>query len=69
MRTQPESPDVLNQDSQINKRTPGRYPYSPPKLRTFGPVGVLTQGGTGNMIEGAMGMGMMMGINNPNRRP
>ena len=32
--------------------------YTPPKLKVFGPVGTLTQAGTGTRAEGGMGMGM-----------
>ena len=51
-----------------------RNQYSPPKLKVFGPVGSLTQAGSGLAVEGSgmgggMGMGMGMGGGNPNRRP
>ena len=36
-----------------------RVAYSPPKLKSFGPVGSLTQGGTGMMAEMA---GMMLNM-------
>ena len=42
-----------------------RLKYSPPKLREFGPVGALTQAGTGTMTENTS----MNGMGNPNRRP
>ena len=32
-----------------------RTPYAPPKLKEFGSVGTLTQGGTGNAMEGSQG--------------
>lgn len=35
-----------------------RAPYTPPRLQFFGPVGALTQSGTGDMGENGMGMGM-----------
>ena len=42
----------------------GRKPYIPPRLREFGPVGALTQGGTGLSSEaGPSGMGMAMARN------
>jgi hypothetical protein len=34
---------------------PAAKPYAPPVLKEFGPVGALTQAGTGNAIEMAMG--------------
>ena len=34
-----------------DSRQTSRGVYSPPVLKTFGPVGTLTQGGTGNMPE------------------
>lgn len=42
------------------QRADGRLPYSPPRLRLFGPVGALTQAGTGNASE-AMGMMILTG--------
>ncbi len=40
--------------------------YKPPKIKVFGPVGALTQGGSGMMSE-VMDMGMMCMVNpNPN---
>ena len=45
-------------------RKPDRKPYTPPRLREFGPVGALTQGGTGLSSEaGPSGMGMAMAGN------
>ena len=38
----------------------GRRAYSPPRLQLFGPVGALTQAGTGNASE-AMGAMILMG--------
>jgi hypothetical protein len=38
----------------------GRKAYSPPRLQHFGPVGTLTQSGTGNASE-AMGMMVLPG--------
>jgi hypothetical protein len=35
----------------------GRRSYAPPQLKVFGPVGALTQAGTGNASES---MGMMI---------
>ncbi len=57
--------------TDVKETAKPRTAYSAPVLRLFGPVGALTQGGTGMMVEGAMGMGMGMmgGGNNPNRRP
>ena len=43
-----------------------RKSYVPPKLRVFGPVGVLTQSGSGVDAEAVM-MGMVQ--MNMNRRP
>jgi hypothetical protein len=40
--------------SQACRRT-----YSPPKLKEFGPVGALTQNGTGNAAEMAAGNNSM----------
>ena len=37
----------------------GKAAYSPPRLIEFGPVGALTQSGTGNMAETVQ---IMMGI-------
>ena len=34
--------------------------YSPPVLKAFGPVGTLTQGGTGNMAEASPTSTMLM---------
>jgi hypothetical protein len=46
-----------------------REAYFPPKLKVFGPVGALTQAGTGMMVERTR---IMMGIvtcgMNPNRQ-
>ena len=43
-----------------------RKSYIPPKLRVFGPIGVLTQSGSGVDVEAVMnGMTQM----NMNRRP
>jgi hypothetical protein len=42
-----------------------RRKYRTPRLREFGPVSVLTQAGTGAMIENVS----MNGMGNPNRRP
>ena len=47
-----------------------RAKYEPPRLKEFGQVGMLTQGGSGAMVEGSQGMGGGMGSTmNPNRRP
>ena len=55
---------------ESDKPTAARATYRAPKLREFGAVGVLTQGGSGTMVEGGAGMGGMMGgATNPNRRP
>ena len=40
-----------NQDKPQSPREKGRKPYTPPQLRQFGPVGALTQSGTGAMGE------------------
>jgi hypothetical protein len=42
-----------------------REPYAPPKLKEFGPVGLLTQAGTG-LISEVMAMGPVS--MNPNRQ-
>jgi len=34
-----------------DQRQPSRCAYFPPILKEFGPVGILTQAGTGTMIE------------------
>lgn len=61
---------TTDRDVRADKQSAGRTTYRKPELREFGCVGVLTQGGSGIMVEGAMGMGGMMGgVNNPNRRP
>ena len=50
--------------------TADRAIYRSPEIREFGCVRNLTQAGTGDTVEGAMGMGGgMMGSMNPNRRP
>jgi hypothetical protein len=41
-------------------RADGRLPYSPPRLQLFGPVGALTQGGSGTASE-SMGMMILSG--------
>ena len=51
-------------------RPTSRAKYVPPRLKEFGQVGMLTQGGSGAMVEGSQGMGGGMGgTMNPNRRP
>jgi len=35
-------------------------PYSPPQLKVFGPVGALTQAGSGTMSEKGMSMSAVM---------
>ena len=40
----------------------GRRVYSPPRLQLFGPVGALTQAGTGNASEAMGGMLLMGGM-------
>jgi hypothetical protein len=47
---------------QRKARSDARDAYLPPKLKTFGPVGALTQGGSGDMAEMGMDMGMDMGM-------
>ena len=48
---------------EIGNSRSGRKPYARPVLREFGPVGSLTQSGTGTMNEAGMSR------NNPTRRP
>jgi len=46
---------VAKVEQKIKKsvgRAAVRKPYSPPRLKEFGPVGALTQAGTGAMSEG-----------------
>jgi len=45
---------------QRKTRADARDTYLPPKLKTFGPVGALTQGGSAGMAEMGMDMGMAM---------
>ena len=47
-----------------------REAYSPPKLKVFGPVGALTQSGTGASPEDVMtvGQGMFVCTGGPNRQ-
>lgn len=35
----------------VTARQSGRVPYTPPALRIYGPVGSLTQSGTGATVE------------------
>jgi len=42
-------------------RATARDAYAPPKLKVFGPVGALTQSGTGAMAENSM-TDMMTGV-------
>ena len=49
------------------KQETGRKNYTPPRLRVFGPVGNLTQAGTGLGTE--MGSVMGMGMGAGSRRP
>ena len=47
----------LKTENQHKPQSPsekGRKPYAPPELREFGPVGALTQAGTGAMGENPM---------------
>jgi hypothetical protein len=50
--------DIKQKTEQQNPQLTGRAAYSAPKLKVFGPVGTLTQAGTGTRAEGGMGMGM-----------
>ena len=54
------------------RKAPGdeREVYSPPKLKVFGPVGALTQSGTGASPEDVMttGMGMLVCTGGPSRQ-
>jgi len=43
-------------------RTASRQAYTPPELKEFGPVGVLTQAGRSGDPEMGMGPGMGMGM-------
>jgi len=45
---------------QRKTRADARDAYLPPKLKIFGPVGALTQGGTVGPAEMGMGIGMGM---------
>ena len=47
---------------QRNTRADARDAYLPPKLKIFGPVGALTQGGSVGPAEMGMGVGMGMGM-------
>jgi hypothetical protein len=38
----------------------GKATYSPPRLIEFGPVGALTQSGTGSMVESQQMMGSVI---------
>jgi len=50
----------MNKDAREHRRkVVQRQPYARPILREFGPVGTLTQGGTGPMTE-AQEMNMSM---------
>ncbi len=49
-------------------RANARDAYLPPKLTFFGPVGALTQSGSGDTVEMGMMMGMM-GMSGEMRRP
>lgn len=58
---------VKTKDEQSNLRPTARSAYTTPRLKVFGPVGVLTQAGSGNPGEMGsgmqpMGMGMGMGL-------
>jgi hypothetical protein len=50
--------DIKQKAARHNSQPGGRAAYSTPKLKVFGPVGTLTQAGTGTRSEGGMGMGM-----------
>ena len=49
------------QTLQRKTRATAREAYLPPKLKVFGPVGALTQSGTGVMVENTR---VMMGVTN-----
>ena len=42
----------------VDSQSRTRKAYARPALREFGPVGVLTQSGTGSMVEGVNMQGM-----------
>ena len=45
---------------QRNAPADARDAYAPPKLKVFGPVGALTQGGSVGAVEMGMSMSSMM---------
>jgi len=59
--------NLKQKTEQQNPQPTGRAAYSTPMLKVFGPVGALTQAGTGG--TGEMGMGMGMGMGAGSRKP
>ena len=51
-----------HEPAQDAAKVDGRRPYSPPRLQLFGPVGALTQAGSGNASEAMGGMLLMGGM-------
>jgi hypothetical protein len=56
---------MVDDKQKVRKQRVGREAYVPPKLRVFGPVGALTQSGTGRATESTMIMGAMDMQNRP----
>jgi hypothetical protein len=54
--------DINQKAEHRNSRPAERGAYSTPKLKVFGPVGRLTQAGSGNRAERVMDMGMGIGM-------
>jgi len=51
--------EFKQKDKQRKAQSASREVYAAPKLKVFGPVGALTQAGTGNAIEMAQGNNSM----------